>query len=117
MYYKVKLLLLTRLQYVFKTFSKRIQHIFEIYSEEDWLQKDLLSPHFWETYGQGTNFPRADSLNISNLLKQLFKNFLKRLLLQMKISSSMLGIRKDVPALANKEKMNISSLRNVYFMF
>ena len=57
-YHQVKLFLLTRLQDVFKAFSRRIQHVFETYCEDNYLQKDLSRPHFWEIYGHVTKCPR-----------------------------------------------------------
>ena len=57
-YHQVKLFLLTRLQDVFKAFSRRIQDVFETYCEDNYLQKDLSRPHFWEMYGHVTKCPR-----------------------------------------------------------
>ena len=59
--HQVKLFLLTRLQDVFKAFSRGIQHVFETYCEDNYQQKDLPRPHFWEIYGHVTNCRRANS--------------------------------------------------------
>ena len=45
MYYQIKMFLLTRLQ--------------DVCCEDDYLQKNVSRPHVWETYYQGTNFPRV----------------------------------------------------------
>ena len=65
-----ELFLLTRLQYVFKRFSRRIQYFAETCYEDNYLQKDLSRPHFWEIYGQGKNFSGVSSLDILNVLEQ-----------------------------------------------
>ena len=49
---------------LFNTSSRRIRHIFETYYENDYLQKDFPSSHFWEIYGQLTKFPKVNSLDI-----------------------------------------------------
>ena len=74
MYHQVNLFLLAHPSYVFKPFSRRIQHIFETYWKDEYLQKDLPRAHFWEIYDQGRNFPRVNFLDcIPKLLKQFFK--------------------------------------------
>ena len=74
MYDQVNLFLLAHPPYVFKPFSRRIQHVFETYWKDEYLQKDLSRAHFWEIYDQGRNFPRVNFLDcIPKLLKQFFK--------------------------------------------
>ena len=65
------------------TSSRRFQDVFnafwkdeKTYWKDDYLQKDLLRPHTWEIYGQGTNFPRAKSLDMLDLLRIVFFNTL-----------------------------------------
>ena len=45
-YHQVKQSLITLCQCVFKTFSRRIQHFFQTYCEDVYLQKDLPGPLF-----------------------------------------------------------------------
>ena len=52
--------------------SRRIQHIFEMHREDDYLQKDLTRSHFWEIYDRGTKFPKVNSLDIPKFLKTVF---------------------------------------------
>ena len=76
MSHEVKVFLSTRLQEVFKTFSRQIQNVFEKHCENNYLQKDLPRPHFLEIHGQGTNFLRVNFLDIPKLLEKFFKNTL-----------------------------------------
>ena len=48
---------------------RRIQLVYDTYCKDDYLQKDLPRIHLWEIYGQGTNFPRVDFLDILKLLE------------------------------------------------
>ena len=95
----------------FKTSSRRNQRFFEMYCEDDHLQKDLLRSHFWEIYGHGTaKFPRVNSLSITKLLKQfLLNHFEKWLLLKTKILLFTVSV--------NKESINKSSPKNVFLRF
>ena len=68
-YPQVKMFFLVRLQDVFKTFSRLIQYVFETYSKDDYIHKDLPRPHFCEISGQGTTFPRVNTLDINSLLQ------------------------------------------------
>ena len=66
------------LQDVFKTYDHiSIQHVFEMYCKDDYLQKDLPGSYFWGIYSQGTKFSRMNSLDIWKLLKQFFKTLYK----------------------------------------
>ena len=66
------------LQDVFKTYDHiSIQHVFEMYCKDDYLQKDLPGSYFWGIYSQGTKFSRMNSLDIWKLLKQFFKTLCK----------------------------------------
>ena len=56
-------------EHVFKITSRRIQHVFETFWGDDYLQKYLPRSHLWEIYDQGTKNP----LDIPKLLKQFFK--------------------------------------------
>ena len=56
--------------HVFNTSSRRIQHIFERFCADDYLQKDLYRSHFWEIYGQGTHLPIVNSLEITKFVKK-----------------------------------------------
>ena len=58
--------------HIFRTYSRRIQHVFERYCEDNYLQKDLCRLHFCEIFGRSTKFPRVKSLDIPKLLKQFF---------------------------------------------
>ena len=71
-YYQLKLFLLIHLQEVCQTSSRRIQHGFETYLEDDYLWKNLCRLHFWDIYGQDTKFPKVNSLGIPKLLKGFF---------------------------------------------
>ena len=58
--------------FLVKTFSSgRIQHVFETYCQDDYLQRDLLWSHFWEIYVHGTKFPRVNFLGTPKLLRIL----------------------------------------------
>ena len=62
------------------TSSIRIQHVFGMYYKDGYLQKNLPKSHFWEIYGQCTNFARV--IKISKVLvfhfTTPFSGFLKR---------------------------------------
>ena len=71
-YHQVKLFIWTRFQDVFETWLTRFWDV---------LQRRLSTErfarlYFWEIHGQGTKFPRVNSLDIPKLLKQFFKNTL-----------------------------------------
>ena len=83
-YHQVKLFLLTRLQDLFKAFSRRIQDVFETYCEDNYLQKDLSRPHFWEIYGHVKKCPR-ETLQWNIFAK---KRLLRRCFTELKIRFS-----------------------------
>ena len=58
MYHQVKVFLLTRLQYVFKTYSR---HFWDVLRRRLSIER-FVKIHFWETFGQGTNFPRVNTI-------------------------------------------------------
>ena len=60
-------------QNVFRKPSRRIQHAFDTYWKSDYLENDLPRPHVWEIYGQCTNFPTMNSLDMPKFLEQIFK--------------------------------------------
>ena len=61
-------------QDVFKTYHQvSIEHVFETYCENNYLQKNLPGSHFWEVCGYGTKYSRMNSLDILKLLNQFLK--------------------------------------------
>ena len=116
-YQQVKLWMLIILQDIFYL-SRRIQHIFETFCKDGYLQKELPKPRFWEIYGQGIKFPRVNSLDIPKLFKNNFfkKQFIKWLLLQT-ISLLNSSTRKDIAVSVNTESMNKSKSKNVFLRF
>ena len=48
---------------VFKTSSRRLQHVFETYFEDYYLQKNLPRSHFWEIYDQWIKFPTVKKIS------------------------------------------------------
>ena len=107
-----------RLQDGSSTSSRPIQHVFETYCEDDYLQKDFPWSHFWEIYGQDVKFPRVNSLDIPILFSTVFlKHFMKWLLLQTKTLLLKAGVRKGVAVSVDKESINKSSSKNVFLRF
>ena len=68
-YYQVRL-------FLFNVSSGHVQGVFKTYCKSDYLQKVLPRPHVLEFYGQGTNFPRVNSLDVSKVLVKCFQNAL-----------------------------------------
>ena len=87
--------------------SRRIQHIFETYYENVYLQKDLSRSHLWKIYGQGTKFPRVNSLDIP----KLFKNSFFKTIYEVTASSSSFTVS------VNKESINKSSSKIAFLRF
>ena len=73
--------------------------------------------HFWEVYGQSTNFPRVNAFDIPKLLKKFFKILFKVTGSANKVILLKLVITKDITVSVNKESMNKSSYKNVFLRF
>ena len=102
---------------IFKMSSRLVQHVFETYCEDNYLQKNLARSHVWNLWS-AYKVSKSEIFGYTETFKAGFlQHFMKWLLLQTKILLLKSGIRKDDAVSVNKESMNRSGSKKVFLRF